>query len=138
MNPNDFQVHDVADFPLVRLMPEGLPEGYAARWEAEMEALIGQPAPFVMVVAALQGEHGEAHEDRKRRTLWMKRNRDALARRCRGMVGVEPDTTRRLMMRTQSAALAGLFKVPLRIVASAGEADALARAFLDGHGVDRD
>ena len=40
MHPSDFQVHDVADFPLVRLMPEGLPEGYAVQWEAEMEALI--------------------------------------------------------------------------------------------------
>ncbi|MCC4309641.1 GntR family transcriptional regulator [Alcanivorax marinus] len=134
MNPNDFQVHDVTDFPLVRLMPEGLPEGYAVRWEAEMEALIRQPDPFVMVVAALRGEHREAHEDRKRRTLWMKRNRDTLARRCRGMVAVEPDTRKRAMMRAQSAALAGLFKVPLRIVATAEEADAQARAFLGGTG----
>ncbi|MBF1801167.1 GntR family transcriptional regulator [Alloalcanivorax profundimaris] len=132
MHPSDFQVHDVADFPLVRLMPEGLPEGYAVQWEAEMETLIGQPDPFVMVVAAIEGEHREAHEDRKRRTLWMKRNRDTLARRCRGMVAVEPDTTKRTMMRAQSAALAGLFKVPLRIVATAEEADRLARAFLDG------
>ena len=138
MNPNDFQVHDVADFPLVRLMPEGLPEGYAVQWEAEMETLIGQPDPFVMVVAAIEGEHREAHEDRKRRTLWMKRNRDTLAHRCRGMVAVEPDTTKRTMMRAQSAALAGLFKVPLRIVATAEEAERLARAFLDGHGADRD
>ena len=138
MSPSDFQIHDVSDFPLVRLISEGLPDGYAVQWEAEMEALIGQPDSFVMVVAAAQGEEPEALEDRKRRALWMKRNRDTLARRCRGMVGVEPDTTRRLMMRTQSAALAGLFKVPMRIVASAGEADALALAFLDGQGVDRD
>jgi len=134
MNPNDFQVHDVADFPLVRLMPEGLPEGYAVQWEAEMETLIKQPEPFVMVVAALEGEHQEAHEDRKRRTLWMKRNRDALARRCRGMVAVEPNAGKRMLMQTQSAALAGLFKVRLRIVATAEEADAQARAFLDGTG----
>ncbi|MFP1683220.1 GntR family transcriptional regulator [Alloalcanivorax sp. C16-1] len=132
MNPNDFQVHDIADFPLVRLMPEGLPEGYAVQWEAELEALIGQPEPFVMVVAALRGEHREAHEDRKRRSLWMKRNRDTLARRCRGMVAVEPDTGKRMIMQTQSAALAGLFKVPLRIVATTEEADRLARAFLGG------
>ncbi|WOD30017.1 GntR family transcriptional regulator [Alloalcanivorax xenomutans] len=129
MTLDDFEIHDISAFPVVRFFPESLPEGYALRWEEEMDALIAQPEPFVVLLGNAEVAE-ETHQDRKRRTLWLKRNRDALARACKGMVGVQPNAAKRLVMQTQSAALAGLFNVPLRVVASVEEAERLGRVFL--------
>lgn len=129
MTLDDFKIHDVRAFPIVRLFPESLPAGYSLLWEEEMDALLGQPTPFVILMGNTEVAV-EAHEDRKRRTLWLKRNRDGLEQRCKGLVGVQPNAVKRLVMQTHSATLSALFKVPLRIVASDEEAETLGRALL--------
>src|SRR5690606_11184720 len=50
MTPDDFKIHDARAFPIVRLFPESLPAGYSLLWEKEMDALLGQPTPFVILM----------------------------------------------------------------------------------------
>lgn len=130
MDLADFTLHDTTDFPIVRLRGRGLPEGYAAQWAAEMDALLAHGEPFVLLF--LDTVENEAHEDQKRRTVWLKQNKKALAATCRGIVSIEPDRATRLVNRAQGAALALAFGLKLKIVADAAAADTLAHRLLAG------
>ncbi|WP_026869235.1 hypothetical protein [Inquilinus limosus] len=130
MDPAAFTLHDLADFPIVRLSGRGLPRGYGPQWAAEMEALLRQDTPFVLVF--LDTVEDEAQEDRKLRMLWLKQHKKPLATRCRGIVSIEPDKAMRLLKRTQGAALALAFGLTLKIVPGREEAERMARSLLAG------
>lgn len=132
MLPDDdqcFAIHDVIDFPIVRWETRGLPSGFAPQWQAEMDALIDYGRPFALV--ALGGPNDEAHEDRRLRSLWLKKNKARLAALCKVMVVVEPDALKRAALDIQTALAAKAFGVAMRTAASVAQADALARGELD-------
>ena len=62
LDPQQFTVYDITDFPIVTVRNGAIVPGYAAQWEAELNALVAQPQPF----PAGRPEE-ENHEDRKRR-----------------------------------------------------------------------
>lgn len=123
-------LHDLSDFPLVRLSGRGLPEGYGPQWVAEMDALVDRGEPFALVF--LDAAENEPHEDRKLRTLWLKRNKARFAAICRGIVASEPDAARRLVMRAQAAGLALAFGMTLAIVPDRQAAERRALELLAG------
>lgn len=92
-NPAHFSIHDVSDFPIVRFRPETAVTGYAPLWENDMDALLRHGVPFVLLFEEERSD--EAHVDRKRRGLWLKHNKVALAALCRGLVSVEADAEQR-------------------------------------------
>lgn len=130
MDLTGYRLHDTTDFPVVRLSGRGLPAGYGPQWAAEMDALVARGTPFVLVF--LDTVENEAHDDRKRRTVWLKKNRKALAATCRGMVSIEPNAATRMAKRAQGAALAVALGVRLKLAADRAEAEALARRLLAG------
>ncbi|OZI34345.1 hypothetical protein CAL29_12510 [Bordetella genomosp. 10] len=96
MKPLDhafFTVHDTTRFPAVMVRPAAVLPGYAAQWEVEMEALLRHGEPFAVLYPEMPAE--ESHEDYKRRGIWLKRHREALARLCAALISVEPDARRR-------------------------------------------
>jgi hypothetical protein len=126
----DFALHDVSDFPLVRISGRGLPAGYATQWAAEMDRLLARGEPFALVF--LDNTEHDSHDDQKLRTLWLKQNKTRLAKLCRGIVGIEPDRAKRLVKRAQGAALAMAFGLTMKIVATRAEAETVARRLLAG------
>lgn len=121
-----FLIHDVVAFPIVWVRPDENQPGSAAQWEVEMDDLIGRRQPFVMIMAA-HHHHEEAHEDRKARGLWLKRNKAALALLCRAIIAVEPNAVTRVLVEAQSALATKAFGINAAVVASDDEAVRVAR-----------
>ena len=93
LNHAFFTVHDVTRFPAVVVRPTAIEPGYARQWMAEMEMLLQYGEPFSVLYLETPAE--EPHEDYKQRGIWLKANRDALARVCAALVVIEPDAQRR-------------------------------------------
>jgi hypothetical protein len=130
MNVDEFKLHDVSRFPVVVLHGRGLPAGYGPTWAHEMEMLLSQDRPFVMIFP--DSVEDEAHEDQKLRTLFLKANKTRLAAKCRGIFGVEPNKAMRLIKRAQGAALAAAFGLRFRVVPTVDEAERLAQMAVAG------
>ncbi|KVE35375.1 hypothetical protein [Burkholderia sp. TSV86] len=115
-----FVVHDVEWFPVVRVQSEAIRPGYAVQWVAEMNALIARGEPFAVIYVGAQSD--EAHEDRKRRGIWLKQHADALARMCKVLVTVEADDALREGARVSGRGVTRAFGIPHRAVANWSEA----------------
>lgn len=100
-HPAHFSIHDVSDFPIVRFRPETAVAGYAPLWENDMDALLRHGEPFVLLFEEERSD--EAHIDRKRRGLWLKHNKVALAAICRGLVSIEADAQERARLQEVAA-----------------------------------
>lgn len=130
MSAEPFALHDVTDFPLVRLTGDTAVAGYAARWCGEMDRLIAGSQPFVLIYPS--GERAETHEDRVTRGSWLKRNKAALAGKCLALIVIEPDPARRADLEAMFPALVKAFGTPQAARANAAEAEALALSLLGG------
>ncbi|MGK5070788.1 hypothetical protein D3C81_382660 [compost metagenome] len=129
-NPAHFSIHDVSDFPIVRFRPETAVEGYAPLWENDMDALLRHGAPFVMLFEEKRSD--EAHADRKRRGLWLKHHKVALAAICRGLVSIEPDGEKRAQLQAMAAGAMKAFGILQEVAATREQADALMVWLLGG------
>jgi hypothetical protein len=115
LNCADFTLHDVSRFPLVLARGDTSP-GYAAQWEREMQAFVAHAKPFVLIHSQARAE--KAHEDRKRRGLWLKQNKQALGAVCKALISVETDAVRRTALAAQSAMAEKAFGIPMRTAAT--------------------
>ena len=93
LNPDDFKIHDLSRFPLCVFDQEAARTGYAPQWEAEMLALLRHGQPFSVAYVELRAD--ESTEDRRHRAVWLKQNKERLARYCKALISVEPDAGRR-------------------------------------------
>ena len=103
------------------------PDGYSASWIREMEMLVNNPQPFVLVVPDMRQEAG--HEDRKAMVEWQTTNMPRLRARCRAFIAVERDAEALEKIRKR-AEMARAFDMPFLAVASATEAMQCAREVL--------
>ncbi|MDR6291709.1 MULTISPECIES: hypothetical protein [Inquilinus] len=122
-------VFDLAAFPLVQMpVPQAEMPGYGDRWAVELDAILARETRFVMLSIGPMPD-GERHDDRKARTLWLKRRRGDLARLCLSHLHVEPDPLRRAAMQAMvvTARVAKAFPYPIALFAD--EEAALERAW---------
>lgn len=125
-----YPIHDRSDFPIVPLDPSSTLPGYATAWCEEMDALVAEGQPFVLVYPA--SERHEGHEDRRQRGLWLKNNKERLAAICLAFIVVEPDAAKRAELEMVFPNLARAFGTLQAACASRGEAEALGRHPLSG------
>jgi hypothetical protein len=130
MRSEDFKLHDVSRFPVVTLHGRGLPPGYGPTWARELDALLSQDHPFVMIFP--DSVENETHDDQKLRTVFLKANKARLAAKCQGIFGIEPNKPMRILKRVQGAAIAAAFGLRFRVVATLDEAERLASLALAG------
>lgn len=128
LNSADFQIHDVSHFPLVLTQATATP-GYSAVWEKEMETLVLNQQAFVLILKASRAD--EEHEDRKRRGIWLKQNKQRLGALCKVLISVEPDGMRRAALTGQSAMAEKAFGIPMRVVDTLEEARTQGRRWLE-------
>ncbi|AIO69276.1 hypothetical protein [Burkholderia oklahomensis] len=124
LDPQDFVVHDVSRFPMCVFRASAATPGYAPQWEKEIDALMRQGAPFVIVYVSLEAD--ESHDDRKHRAIWLKQNKAELGAVCQALISVEPDPARRAAVAEQGKTAVKAFGIPHEAVASLDEATALA------------
>ncbi len=114
---SSLKVLDDSEFPVVRYRVPAAPESWDALrsgTEADIERLLSRSRPFVLISS---GEHDrEPTEVRKRRSLWLKQNRDRLAEVCRAMIHVEPDPEPRQRMAAQAASVSKALGLPFIVV----------------------
>ncbi|KAF1048874.1 MAG: hypothetical protein GAK35_00141 [Herbaspirillum frisingense] len=125
---DDFPLHDLSGFPLLRFRGERALPGYAPQWAREMEALLNHGQAFAVLFEQPRGE--EDHEDRRLRAIWLKCNKERLMRHCRGLASVEPDAQRREALQAMSEGAARAFGVPQLVAASREEAEQGLRRWL--------
>ncbi|SAI65373.1 Uncharacterised protein [Bordetella ansorpii] len=125
LDPAIFTVHDIREFPFVVFNQAAATPGYALQWETEMEALLRHGQPFVVVYDQLGTD--ETHEDRKHRGLWLKHNKEPLGHVCKALISIEPDDVRRAEILAMSGVTVKAFGIAHEVVATGGEALALAR-----------
>lgn len=130
MQLDGFRFYDTRDFPIVRISGRSLPAGYGPQWVVEMESLLANGKPFVII--ALDSAENPDHEDQKTLILWVKAHKKELSRICRGFVSIEPDRATRLLKRAQGAAMALVFGLRLKVTADLPHAEALAKRLLRG------
>ncbi len=129
MSPSP-SIHDLSDFPLVRLRPDAAVRGYGPAWCTEMYDLLSQGERFVLIYPPASQE--EDHEDRKLRGLWLKQNKDALANACLALIVVEPDPDKRVALEAHMVGTVRAFGTPQAAVPSLAEAEDLGRRLLAG------
>ena len=122
-----FALHDVSEFPVVRFDTSRAAPGYAATWVSEMEALLTLGLPFVLVAT---GSVKDSAADREACSLFLQSRHTDLARRCRAIVGVEPNAAARAARSARAAVLAKAFRIEMVIVATEEAAITVARARL--------
>jgi hypothetical protein len=128
VDPRFFVLHDVSNFPIVRVPAESLPESHARIWIGEMNALLEHDVPFVLI--SLGSSEDESQEDRKLRTLWLKANKVALASTCLGLISIEPDSDKHARRHAQAATLSKAFALRISVEADVPQAEQLARHWL--------
>ncbi len=124
LNPQDFALYDIQQFPLVTMRNQAVVPGYAPQWEQELNRLIAQPLPFVIIFPPDRPDT-ENSEDRKRRMRWFKAHREAFGKACRALISVQPDPAEREQQRAHANEILHFFGTPLASVASLAEAIAL-------------
>ncbi|MCJ2095238.1 GntR family transcriptional regulator [Methylobacterium sp. J-072] len=133
MDRESFTLHDVSTFPIVRLRNEAASSpGHAPTWCAEMDRLLASQTPFALIYPARRTD--EPHDDRVARGLWLKRNKAALAARCRALIVVEPDPDRRQALEAAFPSLIRAFGTPQAACATDRDAVSLARQVLGAEG----
>jgi hypothetical protein len=127
---SELRFHDTRDFPIVRISGRSLPVGYGPQWVAEMEALLANGKPFVILI--LSSAENPDHEDQKTLVVWVKSNKKELSRLCKGLVSIEPDRATRLLKRAQGAAMALAFGLRMKVATDLQQAEALAQRLMSG------
>jgi hypothetical protein len=123
LDPDRFRLHDVTGFPLVWTGSPVHDEVNARRWRVEMDALVAQGSPFV-ILHRMDG--AEPHEARKARTAWLKCNKRALAQLCLAVVAIEADPIRRMALEARADIANQSYGVKTAVVASTEEGEDLA------------
>ncbi|MBC9034569.1 hypothetical protein IAG41_19445 [Sphingomonas sp. JC676] len=123
LDPDRFRLHDVTEFPLIWTGAPVRDEVNARRWQVEMDALVAQGSPFV-ILHRIDGP--EPAEARKARISWLKHNKRALAQLCLAVVAIEVDPIRRTTLDARVAIANQSYGVKAAVVASAEEGEDLA------------
>jgi hypothetical protein len=99
------------------------------------EDLLERKKPFVLIGLGAEADHVQSAEERKRLTLWMKRNRQALHTYVRAMVYVEPSPAKRFLAKTSAPVFQKFWGYPILVSASEADAEVIAARLLAGEQV---
>lgn len=123
---------DDTQFPIVRMHYNSVDDrGDEASFQI-FEDLLERKQRFVLIGLGAEADHVHSNEERKRLTLWMKRNREALHTYVRAMVYVEPSPAKRFLAKTSAPVFQKFWGYPILVSASEAEAEGIAARLLAG------
>ncbi len=135
----NFELHNMAQFPIVHASELEKMPGTTEQWQWEMEALIARGQAFVIIfppgfnggdAPQTDGPTRPAQEGRGLRARWLKENRRTLAAVCKGLISIEESSLKRAFEVAKSAMLEKAFGVPFKVAGSMQEAEQLGHALL--------
>ena len=124
---------DSSTFPVVKIFFDAPSEGAPEDAFLTFEHLLAREQPFLLLheKAVDENSHEHAHEERKRASIWMKKNKAALRAYVKGMIQVEPSAAKRLALKPFAVTFGKAWGYPLLVVESKDRAWALAQDVLD-------
>ena len=124
---------DSSTFPVVKIFFDAPSEGAPEDAFLTFEYLLAREQPFLLLheKAVDENNHEHAHEERKRASIWMKKNKAALRAYVKGMIQVEPSAAKRLALKPFAVTFGKAWGYPLLVVESKDRAWALAQDVLD-------
>jgi hypothetical protein len=123
---------DDTQFPIVR-MHYSRTDGRGDEISFQIfEALLARKQPFVLIGLGAEAEQVQSNEERKRLTLWMKRNREALHAYVRAMVYIEPSPAKRFLAKTSAPIFQKFWGYPIIVSACEAEAEGIAARLIAG------
>lgn len=135
LDPHQFTVHDIRQFPLCLVRNDVVGPGYAEQWQTEVQALLAQGEPFALVY--LEPGENEAHEDRKLRSQWLKTHKQAFAKVCVTLISVLADDVRRAQFEAMGSMGEKAFGIRYETAATPEEGEALARQRIEERAASR-
>ena len=124
---------DSSTFPVVKIFFDSPGDGGPEDALLTFEHLLAREQPFLLLheKAVDENNHEHAHEERKRASIWMKKNKAALRAYVKGMIQVEPCAAKRLALKPFAVTFGKAWGYPLLVVESEDRAWALAHDVLD-------
>jgi len=124
---------DSSTFPVVKILFDAPDDGGPEDALLTFEHLLAREQPFLLLheKAVDENNHEHAHEERKRASIWMKKNKAALRAYVKGMIQVEPSAAKRLALKPFAVTFGKAWGYPLLVVESEDRAWALAQDVLD-------
>lgn len=124
---------DSSTFPVVKIFFDAPNDGGPEDALLTFEHLLAREQPFLLLHEKTVDEnnHEHAHEERKRASIWMKKNKAALRAYVKGMIQVEPCAAKRLALKPFAVTFGKAWGYPLLVVESKDRAWALAQDVLD-------
>ena len=124
---------DSSTFPVVKILFDAPDDGGPEDALLTFEHLLAREQPFLLLheKAVDENNHEHAHEERKRASIWMKKNKAALRAYVKGMIQVEPSAAKRLALKPFAVTFGKAWGYPLLVVESEDRAWALAHDVLD-------
>ena len=124
---NQFEVHDVSDFPIVRMCVEQRSGGHD-EWVAEMQRLFDHGQRFVIIG---HGSLDEPKEQAAQRARWYKQNKPLLAEYLAGTVLLEADPDRRAELAGMIEKMSDVWPWNMGLASTETEAEEMAQGFLE-------
>jgi len=123
---------DITHFPLVWMRREAASGVSPDVLFAQFDALLARRQAFVILSEEGFDEDGHEHpqEERKRASLWMKRNKAAIRAYIQGMVLVEPSAAKRLAGKAFAVMFGKFWGYPLHFGTSRDDALDIAQHLL--------
>lgn len=131
MSSLPLSVIDATRFPVLSIDGANMAPGDGARIIDDLEALIQNGRPFVLIISHGNGPQSQQHDDDKERMLWLKENKARLAAVCKGIISVAPDPERFAQTEKQTAGLRAALGIHFAAADSLASAEALAADLLD-------
>lgn len=128
MSQPRLQVHSSENFPIVEWDSASIYPGYATAWCSDMDDLLKQDRPFVLIYSG--GDGNETSSDRMLRGTWLREHKSIMAHRLLALIHVEPDLQKRQMLEEMLPKLVSAFGTSQAARADKAEAIALAHSVL--------
>ncbi|RZF58622.1 hypothetical protein EWE75_24405 [Sphingomonas populi] len=123
---------DDTQFPIVRMHYNSVDDRGDEVSFHIFEDILERKQRFVLIGLGAESDHVHSNEERKRLTLWMKRNREALHTYVRAMVYVEPSPAKRFLAKTSAPIFQKFWGYPIVVSESEAEAEGIAARLLAG------
>lgn len=122
---------DSSNFPFVWISFDHHEDHDDDKEFADFERLLARRQVFILLSEnAMEGMREHQHEERKRISLWMKKNKEDLRAFVKAMILIAPGTAQRVAIKALATVFGQFWGYPLMAVASRAEALELAERLI--------
>ena len=131
MTAQEYAMLDMSGFPIVRLDESKVQPGAVDAMIEDFDMLLAGGTPFILMMEGVHDDDAERdHEEQKKQTRWLRKNRHRFAGTCLGILAVEPNPVKRQLRQATAGAMKLALGIPIIIAADVYDADKNAQELL--------